>query len=215
MIPQQEMLIAFVLTSIVVCLIPGPAVIFVVTHTISRGLKSGLGAVWGLQAGFFIQVLAATCGLSALILKSTTAFLVLKFLGSLYLIYLGGSLILRKGGDKQETSSLNGGKPLSSFTHGVLINALNPKIALFFVAYVPQFIDGTVGSSVGQVFFLGMVFCLLGTLSSILYAITAKAAASRFGNLLNSSVFNRWLPGAVFMGCGLKLAFSVWEPGDE
>ncbi len=63
MIPQQEMLIAFVLTSIVVCLIPGPAVIFVVTHTVSKGFKSGLGAVWGLQAGFLIQVLAATCGL--------------------------------------------------------------------------------------------------------------------------------------------------------
>ena len=208
MLLPQETIIAFVLTSIVACLIPGPAVLFVVTQTASRGLRSGLSAVWGLQLGFLIQVLAATCGLSALILKSAVAFSILKFLGALYLIYLGLVLLTHKNDRDEIISPSFGLKSISSFGQGVLVNVLNPKIAIFFLSYVPQFVASNRGSLIGQVFFFGMLFCVLGTLTNIAYAISVKKTAQRFGRLLRSSVFRRWLPGSIFLGFGVKLALS-------
>ncbi len=208
MIPQQETMIAFFFTSIVACLIPGPAVIYVVTQTISRGMRSGLSAIWGLQIGFLIQVFAATCGLSALILKSAMAFSVLKFIGALYLIYLGLNLLFRKKSSEANILPSFGPKPISSFTHGVLVNVLNPKIAIFFISYVPQFIEGSSVSPVGQIFFFGMIFCILGTITNIAYAFSVKTAANKFVNIHQSSIFRRWLPGSIFLGFGLKLALS-------
>ncbi len=207
MIPQQETLIAFILTSTIACLIPGPAVIYVVTHTISKGMRSGLNAIWGLQIGFLIQVIAATCGLSALILKSALAFSVLKFMGALYLIYLGLTLLFQKKSSDTYALPLFGYKPISSFTHGVLVNVLNPKIAIFFISYIPQFIEKGSTSPVGQIFFFGMVFCILGTITNIAYALSVKTAAKKIATIHQSSLFRRWLPGSIFLGFGLKLAF--------
>lgn len=206
MFPQQETLIAFIITSTIACLIPGPAVIYVVTQTISRGMRSGLSAIWGLQIGFLIQVLAATCGLSALMLKSAMAFSVLKFIGALYLIYLGLNLLFwEKSSDANVLPSF-GYNPISSFTHGVLVNLLNPKIAIFFISYLPQFIDESSASPVGQIFFFGMVFCILGTITNIAYAFSVKTAAKKIVNIHQSSLFRRWLPGSIFLGFGLQLA---------
>ena len=207
MFQQQETLIAFILTSTIACLIPGPAVIYVVTHTISKGMRSGLSAIWGLQIGFLIQVFAATCGLSALILKSALAFSILKSIGALYLIYLGLTLLFRKkSGDTNIIPSFRY-KPKSSFTHGVLINALNPKIAIFFISYIPQFIKESSSSPVGQILFFGLVFCILGTITNIAYALSVKTAVKNISTMYQSSIFRRWLPGSIFLGFGLKLAF--------
>ncbi len=208
MITQQETMIVFIFTSIVACLIPGPAVIYVVTQTVSGGMRSGLRAIWGLQIGFLVQVLGATCGLSALILKSTMAFSALKFIGTLYLSYLGLKLLFRKKYSEANTLPSFGSKEVSSFTHGVLVNALNPKIAVFFISYIPQFITRSSVSPVAQIFFFGMIFCMLGTMTNIAYAFSVKAAAKKFATIQKSSIFRRWLPGSIFLGFGLKLALN-------
>lgn len=207
MFPQQETLIAFILTSAIACLIPGPAVIYVVTHTISQGMRAGLSAIWGLQIGFLIQVFAATCGMSALILKSALAFSVLKFIGALYLIYLGLTLLFRKKSGAINVLPSFRYKPILSFTHGVLVNVLNPKIAIFFISYIPQFIEQSSSSPVGQILFFGFVFCIIGTLTNIAYALSVKTASKKITTIHQSSIFLRWLPGSIFLGFGLKLAF--------
>ncbi len=125
MIPSMETLLLFLFTSTIACLIPGPAVIYAILQTTSKGLKSGMDAVLGLQVGFLIQVFAAACGLSVLILKSTVVFGFLKIIGAAYLIYLGLSFIIKKDRDKNLSTLSNPKKRMSPFIKGVLINVLN------------------------------------------------------------------------------------------
>ena len=211
MIPTLETLIVFMIISTIMCLIPGPAIIYAILQTTSKGLRSGMDAVWGLQVGFFLQVFASACGLSVLILKYSVVFSFLKILGAGYLIYLGLSFIIKK--DTKDTIEnpsplANPNKRMSTFMKGVLINALNPKIAIFFISYLPQFINEASGTPIAQIFFLGMLFSLLGTVVCIFYILLASKASKRLQFFFKSSLFKRWLPGSLFIGFGLKLAFS-------
>ena len=208
MIPAPETLIVFLISSTIACLIPGPAIIYAVLQTTSRGIKSGMDAVWGLQLGFFLQVIAAACGLSVLILKYSVLFGFLKIVGAGYLIYLGLSFVLKKEKDENRPALPNQNQEASIFIKGVLINVLNPKIAVFFISYLPQFVDDASGTPVGQIFFLGLLFSLLGTAVCIFYILLASKASDRLHLFFTSSLFKRWLPGSIFLGFGLKLAFS-------
>ena len=204
---EFETLIAFIFASIVACLIPGPAILFVISNTICKGLPSALKAVWGLQLGFALQIIAAASGLSALILKSAFLFIVIKYVGSIYLFYLGCSLLLEKEGNSP-TKQLKINKYNSPFMQGVLINILNPKIAIFFISYVPQFINKNDSTQVSQLIIFGLIFCIIGTLTTIGYALTSGLF---FKNLINPkmrSVFIKWVPGSIFLGFGLKLAIT-------
>lgn len=208
MIPSLETLLFFSLTSTIACLIPGPAVIYAIMQTSSRGVKSGMDAVWGLQFGFFLQVFAAACGLSVLILKSTVVFGFLKIIGAAYLIYLGLSFVIRKNGGENLSALSKPNKGMSPFKKGVLINALNPKIAVFFISYLPQFVDEASGAPIAQIFFLGLLFSLIGTVVCIFYILLASKASNKLQIFFKSSLFQRWLPGSIFIGFGVKLAFS-------
>jgi threonine/homoserine/homoserine lactone efflux protein len=135
MIPTLETLMFFLIASTVACLIPGPAIIYAILQTTSKGLKPGMDAVWGLQVGFLLQVSVAACGLSVLILKYSAVFSLLKLIGAGYLIYLGLSFVIKQDKDESLSTLSNPNKRMSTFIKGVLINALNPKIAVFFVSY--------------------------------------------------------------------------------
>lgn len=207
MIPSIDTILIFSLTSTIACLIPGPAVIYAILQTTSKGLKYGMGAVWGLQIGFFLQVIAAAAGLSVLIIKSSVIFNVLKIIGAIYLIYLGVSFLIKKDQD-ENLSTLPTPKKTSPFIKGILINVLNPKIAVFFISYLPQFIDETSGEPIAQIFFLGLLFSLLGTATCIFYVLIASKASTRLHFFFESHIFRRWLPGTIFIGFGAKLALT-------
>ena len=203
-----ETLMIFSITSTFVCLIPGPAIIYAILQTTSNGLKSGMEAVWGLQVGFLIQVLAAACGLSVLILKYSVLYGILKIIGAGYLVYLGLSFFIKKDECENQLShsSPNQKKPI--FIKGILINTLNPKIAIFFISYLPQFVDQTSGNPILQIFILGLIFSFLGTCVCISYILLASKTSNRLNVFFKSKTFNKWLPGSIFIGFGLKLAFS-------
>lgn len=208
MIPPIETLLVFLLTSTIACLIPGPAVIYAILQTTSKGIKSGMDAVFGLQVGFFLQVFAAASGLSVLILKSSVIFGFLKIIGAVYLIYLGLSFVIKKDKDERALTLSNSEKGMSPFIKGILINVLNPKIAVFFISYLPQFVDDTSPAPIAQIFFLGILFSLLGTIVCVFYIALASKTSDKLRVFFRSSLFNRWVPGSVFIGFGVKLAFS-------
>ncbi|MCF6245910.1 MAG: LysE family translocator [Desulfobacula sp.] len=207
MIPSMETLLVFIITSTIACLIPGPAVIYAILQTTSKGFKCGMDAVWGLQVGFFLQVLAAACGLSVLILKSTVIFGFLKIIGAAYLIYLGLSFVITKDSG-EDMSTLSHQKKITPFTKGILINILNPKIAIFFISYLPQFVDEASRTPIAQIFLLGILFSLLGTAVCIFYILLASKASNKLQFFFKSSLFKRWLPGSIFIGFGVRLVFS-------
>ena len=202
-----ETLIAFIFASIIACLIPGPAILIVISKTMSKGLPTALKAVWGLQLGFALQIIAAASGLSALILKSAFLYTVLKYIGSIYLFYLGINLLIKKEGDSSD-KELYLKTYKSPFLQGVFINILNPKIAVFFISYVPQFIDKNANSPVSQLIIFGFIFCVIGTLTTIGYSFASGLLSKNIDKPQMSSLFTKWVPGSIFLGFGVKLAIS-------
>ena len=200
-----DTLSTFILTSIIACLIPGPAVIYVISKTASRGLNSGFKAVWGLQLGFLFQVIAAISGMSALILKSSIVFTLLKYLGAIYLVYLGLNILLKKDTYLSTTTS-SFRKDRSPVLEGIFINLLNPKIAVFFVSYIPQFVNQNGPSPIKQLIILSFMFCIIGTFTTIGYALSSKYVSSNWITSECGSLLKKWVPGTLFIGLGLKLA---------
>ncbi|ENM5927833.1 LysE family translocator, partial [Vibrio mimicus] len=157
-------LLLFVVACLTINMIPGPDVIYIVSNTMKGKMASGMKAAVGLGIGYFVHTLAACLGLSAIILSSALAFSVVKWLGAAYLVYLGIQSLLSmwRGGRKIvvcESSDSN----KNVFVQGIVVSVLNPKVALFFLSFLPQFIDTSVGSASMQLFMLGLVFSTLAT----------------------------------------------------
>lgn len=200
-------LAVFVIAALALLLSPGPAVLYIVARSVQQGRKAGLVSSLGLSLGGMVHVLASALGLSAILLSSAVAFQTVKLAGAAYLIYLGvRTLIARKAAterDSPETSSM-----WKVFRDGVVVNVLNPKAALFFFAFLPQFVDPSRGSVTRQFMFLGMTFIVLGLLTDSLYAVVAGSLS----RLMRSSVrllrAQRWVTGSIYIGLGLVTALS-------
>jgi len=192
-------------TSCIACLLPGPAIIYAVSTTLSNGLKAGLAAIAGLQLGFFIQVIAASCGVSAILLASGFWFSVLKVFGAIYLLYLGLSIIFSNAHKTVDSAENVSSRKQHPFLKGTMINVLNPKITIFFISYIPQFITNNGISAISQIFILGILFSIIGTLTTIMYAVLGKVMGSYFTKLNMYGIFSKWLPGSIFIGFGMKL----------
>jgi len=193
----------FALASIAVLLIPGPAVLYVVTQSAEQGRTAGLASVAGIHIGTFVHIVAAAIGLSALILASAVAFSVVKFAGAAYLVFLGVRKLLERGAvDETEPRRA----PLRRmFARGAVVNVLNPKTALFFLAFLPQFVDTDRGAVWSQVVTLGLVFVALGLVSDSTYALVGDAV----GSLLRRRVTAmRRISGTIYIGLGAVAAFA-------
>jgi threonine/homoserine/homoserine lactone efflux protein len=201
-------IIPFLLATLIVLLIPGPAVAYIVTRSVDQGPSAGLVSVLGLGLGTMLQVLAVSLGISAVILASATAFMVLKYLGALYLIYLGIQRLRER--DAPFTALSDGGRSNMSriFLQGVLVNLLNPKIAIFILAFFPQFIDPARNAYMGQVLFLGTLFVSLGLLTDSLYALLAGQAGRWFHRRGGFGKLPRYAAGGVYIGLGVATAVS-------
>ena len=183
--------------------IPGPAVLYVVTQSAEQGRSAGLASVAGIHIGTLIHVAAAAAGLSALIVTSAVAFSIVKYAGAAYLIFLG----VRKLLERQPIAETGARcAPLRHvFVRGTVVNVLNPKTALFFLAFLPQFVDADRGAVWSQVVVLGLVFVALGLLSDSAYAIAGDAVGSL---LRRRAKAMRRVSGSIYIGLGTVAAFA-------
>ncbi len=206
MIPDGSTLGLFVLAALALLLVPGPSVLYIVTRSIEQGRVAGLVSVLGVHLGSLVHITAAAIGLSSLLVSSALAFNVVKYLGAAYLVFLGIRALLTKEvpGDVAVPPA-----PLGKLLRqGAIVNILNPKTALFFLAFLPQFVDPDAGMPALQIVFFGLVFVALGFVTDGLYALLAGTA----GNWLRASrgwyAARRYVSGSVFIGLGLVAAFS-------
>ena len=185
---------------------PGPAVLYIVAQSLDRGRLAGVVSAFGVAVGGLVHVTAATVGLSSLLVSSAEAFTVVKYAGAAYLIGLGlWTLFHRHAGD--EVTGLPRERKLSRrFWQGVVVNVLNPKTALFFLAFLPQFVDQEAGSPALQIAVLGLLFVVLAVLSDSVWALAAGTASQRLRGSRRFLAMRRYVSGSVFLGLGALTA---------
>ena len=205
--PPLDSLIGFIGASLVLSLIPGPGVLYVIGRSVSQGQTAGLVSVLGLSAGAFVHVVFATLGLSAILLASATAFSLVKFLGAAYLIYLGVQALLTRSSnvsiEHHETKALR-----RVFRDGVVVSLLNPKIAIFFLAYLPQFADPSRGSLAAQTLLLGLIYVGLALVTDSLYSVLGARAGGLVTRVASRSQWPRYGTGLVYIGLGVGTALA-------
>jgi threonine/homoserine/homoserine lactone efflux protein len=193
----------FALASLALAVVPGPAVTYIVTQSIDKGRRAGLTSAFGIASGGLIHVAAATAGLSALIASSAAAFTVVKLVGAAYLIAVGIRRILTRDESVTETQPA----PLQRvYAQGVVVNVLNPKTALFFLAFLPQFVDPHRGAVWAQVAVLGCFFSLIAFTSDATYAFLADALAGRLRRSERATRIRRFASGGIFVALGVSAA---------
>jgi threonine/homoserine/homoserine lactone efflux protein len=201
--PDSTALWLFSVAAVALLLIPGPAVLYVVVQSAEQGRRVGLASVAGIHLGTLVHVAAATVGLSALIVASAVAFSVVKYAGAAYLISIGIRKLL--AGDDESEVERRRETLRRAFRRGAVVNVLNPKTALFFLAFLPQFVDPDRGGVWSQALVLGLVFVGLGLVSDSLYAV----AAGTVGQLLRRRRRAlRYGSGVIFIGLGAAAALA-------
>lgn len=197
----------FLLAAFTLLVIPGPAVLYITARSIEQGRLAGIVSTLGIGVGAFIHVVAAALGISALLMSSALAFSVVKYLGAAYLIYLGISTLLSKA--KTEIDIEFKTQPLRKiFTQGIIVNVLNPKTALFFFAFIPQFINADRGNVTLQIVFLGATFITMAILTDGLYAIFAGTIGNYLRGNQRFANAQKWFSGIVYIFLGVLTAFS-------
>lgn len=205
--PVGTSLLGFIAAALVVLLLPGPGVLYVVARSVEQGYRAGLASAFGLSAGAFVHVAAATAGLSAILLASATAFGIVKALGAGYLIYLGLRTIL----SLQKTPGIAVSKNPSFFRimiDGAIVSVFNPKIAIFFLAFLPQFVESDAGPVTRQVLFLGLIYVSLALLTDSIYALTAGSVRHWLGHRVMRRLLPRYVIGSLYFGLGVKTALT-------
>jgi len=206
--PEVSTLALFTLAAITLLVIPGPAVLYIVTRSVDQGRAAGLASVCGVHAGTLVHVAAAALGLSALLVSSATAYHAVRWLGAAYLIWLGVRRLLARD---EAAAAGPGPRRLGLrriFAQGVVVNVLNPKTALFFFAFLPQFVDTSRGSVPFQVLVFGVAFVLLGLLSDGAYAVAASAGAGWLRRRPGVARASRLVSGGVLIGLGVTTALA-------
>lgn len=186
--------------------IPGPAVIYIVNRSVADGRQIGIAAVVGLELGTFMHVLAATVGLSAILATSENAFNVVKYLGASYLILIGLRTLTRK--PEAISTSASSMTQSQAFRQGFIINMLNPKIALFFLSFLPQFIDPNISSNARQALILGSVFVLCGFVIDGIYALTASSLREVLVKGKALPFIQQYVAGVIFVLLGVAAALA-------
>jgi threonine/homoserine/homoserine lactone efflux protein len=201
--PDSSSLGLFAVAALALLAIPGPAVLYIVVQSAEQGRRAGLASVAGIHLGTLVHVVGATVGLSALIVASALAFSVVKYAGAAYLVYLGVRKLLER--DTRAAFERRSEPLRRAFARGIVVNVLNPKTALFFLAFLPQFIDADRGAVWSQALVLGLVFVGLGLVSDSLYALAAGSAA---GILRRRRRVMRYGSGLVYIGLGATAALA-------
>jgi len=207
MIVAPDRFALFAAAAVALLLVPGPAVLYIVTRSIHQGKRAGLVSVLGIHTGTLVHITAASAGLSALLLSSASAFTAVKLAGAAYLIGLGLWTLFSKTADADVV--LGGERRLRRvYGQGVVVNVLNPKTALFFLAFLPQFVDPHRGHATLQIALLGLTFAALGLVTDSLWAIGAGAAGDVLRRSRRFARVQRYVSGSVFVGLGVVTALA-------
>jgi threonine/homoserine/homoserine lactone efflux protein len=205
--PDSSTLALYAGAVLVLLVIPGPAVLYIVSQSVEHGRGAGMTAVAGIHVGTLVHTTAAAVGLSALLVSSATAFSVVKFAGAAYLVYLGIQRLRSR--EEQQLRAVPRERDLGRiFRQGIVVNVLNPKTALFFFALVPQFVDRGAGSVPLQVLVFGLAFVLIGFLSDGAWAIVAGTAGEWLRRSRRFQSAQRWVSGVVLIGLGAVAALT-------
>ncbi len=212
--PDAHQLLLFVAAGLLLNLTPGPDVLYIVSHALRLGARAGIVAGLGNSAGCFVHIVAAAVGMSALTAASTTAFSVLKWLGAAYLLWMGARMLCARAPQNTPYLIADGGRTTptlsikSIFSGGFWTNALNPKVALFFLAFVPQFIAPGADNKPLAFLLLGLLFNFNAVFVNIAWAALAAWMARRLGAVQRGLRTLERVAGVMFMGFGLKLALT-------
>ncbi|WP_141433219.1 LysE family translocator [Bacillus sp. 03113] len=193
----------FVLTGILLNVTPGTDTMYIISRSVSQGKRAGIYSVLGVSTGTIIHTLLAAFGLSIILTKSVLLFNIIKILGAVYLAYLGINMLLKKTSLKEAETQKNV-KLRKIYVQGIISNVMNPKVALFFLAFLPQFIN-TKDSSPIPFIILGLTFTLTGTIWCLLVANFASFTTKKLRKNANTATILNKLTGIVFIGMGLKL----------
>ncbi len=208
--PDGSTFALFVAAALVMLIIPGPSVLYIVARSVEGGRTAGLVSMLGVQTGALVHIAFATFGLSAILASSAVAFSVVKWLGAAYLVWLGLRRIF--GDDEEEDDVAAGPKRLSRmYSQGVVVNVLNPKTALFFLAFLPQFVDPSRGAAWTQILLLGATFVTLALCTDGLYALLSGTAGSWLRRNMERAAFRRgqrYVSGGVLVALGAVAAIS-------
>ena len=209
--PDASTLAIVAVASLALAIVPGPAVLYIVTRSMSQGRAAGIASVGGIHIGTMVHITAAALGLSALLARSALAFDLVKYAGAAYLVYLG----IRNLRDRTELD-----RPATPadwslrrvLAQGVVVNVLNPKTALFFLAFLPQFVDPQGGAAPLQMLFLGLVFMVVALVSDSMYAVVTSGLVGRLQVKTLFTRHQRVFSGGVFMALGITAALSGSRP---
>jgi threonine/homoserine/homoserine lactone efflux protein len=202
--PSGSALALFCLASIALAVVPGPAVTYIVAQSVDKGRRAGLVSALGVASGGLVHVAAATAGLSALIASSAAAFTTVKLVGAAYLVVVGIRRILSR--DPDDDVQPDPVRHRQLYMQGAVVNVLNPKTALFFLAFLPQFVDTNRGSVPLQVALLGGLFVAIAMTSDAAYALLADLLAGRLRRTGAGARFRRYLSGGIFVALGVTSA---------
>lgn len=212
--PEFNVLMVFVLATLALVVVPGPNIIYIVTRSVSQGRRVGVASALGVESGTLVHIAAATFGLSALVASSATALAALKYVGAAYLIYLGVRSLLDDS--EMQFESAGGEARLSRvYLQGALVNVLNPKVALFVLAFLPQFVDPQRGNVAGQMLVLGLIVLVFGVANDLLYALAAGSLGAWLRQRPRFIRRQRYVTGGVYLALGAVAALSHVERGPK
>ena len=204
--PEKTAFLTFLIAALMLNIAPGPDMLYVIGRSLGQGRKAGIVSALGIFVGCWAHILAAAFGIAALLRSSPIAFNVVRYAGAAYLVYLGVKMIVQHG--NLAAQQLKPDSLAAIFRQGVITNVLNPKVALFFLAFLPQFIDARRGSVVWQILLLGLIFNIGGTVVNLGVA----CAGGTLGELLRRNArfarLQQWFTGLVFIGLGARLAWQ-------
>jgi len=201
-VPSLSAVELFAVAAFALIVIPGPAVLYIVSQSVGQGRAGGLAAVLGVEIGAFVHVAGAALGVSAILASSATAFSVLKLAGGAYLIVLGIRRLLERDSESQLVTGRT--RPLPAiFRQGVIVNALNPKTALFFLAFLPQFVDPDKGHVGLQAAILGVVWVLIATVCDAVWAIGSGSLVGLLRTSARARRIERRASGGILIGLGV------------
>ena len=196
--PELATLLLFTASALALVAIPGPNHVYIVARSIDQGTRAGFASALGVETATLVHVAAAAAGLSAALASSATAFAVVKYAGVAYLLYLAVKTLTSSGepGGRAVPAAATGGR---IFAEGLVVNLLNPKVALFFLALLPQFVDPAAGPAWTQILVLGTILAAIGLAADLLYAVGAGGAGARLRANARFARRRRYVAGAVYL----------------
>ena len=204
--PDKAAFLTFMVAALLLNLAPGPDMLYVIGRSVGQGRKAGIVSALGIFAGCWVHILAAALGIAAILRSSPLAFNLIRYAGAAYLVYLGIRMLVQR-------SNLAGRQlapePLKTiFRQGVITNVLNPKVAIFFLAFLPQFINEARGNVIWSILLLGLIFNVGGTLVNLVVAYAGGSLGAVLRRNEHVARFQQWFTGMVFIGLGARLAFQ-------